>query len=103
MADRLVSYVCPHCDRMFKTAHSCQRHLSRSHPGVPAASATLVLLQGLEGPEGGFSHPAMDVVAPRGTAFGGSAAEELDPAAGDSHGGLRYVADAPTLADSSVL
>lgn len=60
MSDRVGSFICPHCGRVFQQAHSCQRHLSRSHVGLPQSFPFTVLLHCKEGPGVGTGAPSSD-------------------------------------------
>lgn len=106
MSDRVVSFVCPHCDRSFKSSHLCQRHLRCSHGGLPAAFPTTVLLHGLHGADDGFPQPEPGGAAPVGAFNGrdarGGAAFPAASAADEGAGGLEYVGEAPPLADTSI-
>lgn len=101
MAERVVSYVCPYCEQLFKSAHSCQRHLSRSHTGHPVAYPTIVLLHGRHGPEDGFAHLSSDAAVRQGVAAGDAEAEA--PVLDSVEGGAYDMEDAPPLLDASVM
>lgn len=101
MADRVVSYVCQYCQKLFKSAHSCQRHLTRSHTGHPAAYPVIVLLHGRHGPEDGFAHAGTTV--PHGSAAGSALPQAPVAPAGGGEGGPQYMEDEPPLIDASVL
>lgn len=106
MIDRVVSYVCPHCKRVFKTVISCQRHLSRSLVGLPSASHTIVLLYGLLGPEDAFAHVSTGSASAGGVAAGSAGAGTTDqarasPVVGDEE--VVYMEDAPPEVDTFFL
>lgn len=105
MADRAVSYVCPLCSRLFKSSHLCQRHLTRTHVGLPRAYPTIVLLHGLQGPEDGLIEYASGAVVPNGDVAGGgsSVAAAAPEAAAEAGSGVVYVGGAPTLVGTSTV